>query len=157
MTGDCLAELTANIALDNSNTVGVINMIIDNLVQKNGESKCSAFRSCRDFHANQKTTKKVFVDPSGSASGINAYKVECNQRSENCTELITPEVKLSYHSFVPIFDGFSINRITRQYTMYRGNTCFYCSPTTSSKLIFSAPTYHSQTQNSSQDKSRSQA
>ena len=78
-------------------------MIIDNLVAKNGESKCSAFRSCRDFHATHKMTKKVFVDPSGSASGINAYKVECNQIHENCTELITPEVTLLYHKSIPYF------------------------------------------------------
>ena len=99
MTGNCIEELTANIAQDNSNTVGVINMIIDNLIEKNGGSKCSAFRSCRDFHANNKMTKKVFVDPSASASGINAYKVECNQLHENCTELIRPEVTLLYHNF----------------------------------------------------------
>ena len=87
-----MTELVRNLARNEGNQVGVINRVIQGLVVKDGQSKCSAFRSCTDLHSVQKISKKVFVDPSASSGGINAYRSYCDQRRENCTELIRSEV-----------------------------------------------------------------
>ena len=87
-----MTELVSNLARNGGNQVGVINRVIQALVVKDGQSKCSAFRSCADLHSVEKVSKKVFVDPSASAGGINAYRSYCDQTRESCTDLIKSEV-----------------------------------------------------------------
>ena len=87
-----MTELVSNLARNQGNQLGVINRVIQALIVKDGQSKCSAFRSCADLHDVHSVSRKVFVDPSASAGGINAYRSYCDQRKMRCTELVRSEV-----------------------------------------------------------------